>query len=260
MSSIEQFHGWLTGAFAELVRQLPDARFEQRDGYIVIAYPSFPVPSFNGIWANGNNDLEASTDLEAVIAEIDASGAWPGVTTHDDLQPNLIREAKRLGLTDTTALPAMTVSPDRLQVPTIDARLEKANDPDGRAVALDLAARGFGAPAEWLSTLYGDDLAAMPGIDYYLASADDQPVSTAISYIRSGTVGIFNVATPTEHRGHGYAAAITAYAIRQSFTAGAGTGWLQSSPMAEAVYSKLGFERIGAYTVHARPSPARLED
>jgi len=66
-------------------------------------------------------------------------------------------------------------------------------------------------------------------------------------------VGIFNVATPPEHRGHGYGAAITAQAIHDGFAAGAELSWLQSSAMGESVYRRLGFRAVESYVLFYRP-------
>ena len=83
---------------------------------------------------------------------------------------------------------------------------------------------------------------------------DGRDVSTAVGFIIDGTTGIFSVATPEEHRGRGYGAAITAQAVRDGFHAGADLAGLQSSPMGESVYRRLGFREVERYTLFAPPA------
>jgi predicted GNAT family acetyltransferase len=61
------------------------------------------------------------------------------------------------------------------------------------------------------------------------------------------------VATPEEHRGKGYGAAITTEAVRAGFDAGADLAGLQSSPMGESVYRRIGFRKVETYTLFAPP-------
>jgi predicted GNAT family acetyltransferase len=42
------------------------------------------------------------------------------------------------------------------------------------------------------------------GFNVYLARANGQDVATAVNVVAGDAVGIYNVATPPEHRGRGY--------------------------------------------------------
>jgi hypothetical protein len=68
---------------------------------------------------------------------------------------------------------------------------------------------------------------------------------------------IFSVATPAEHRRHGYGAAITSFATRSLFERGADLAWLQTSPMGEQVYYRLGFRQVANHIQLSRPNPHR---
>lgn len=247
------FHGWLVASFDQIASRLDGVRFEHRRGYTLVSYPAFPVPAFNGVWALDGDDAAAAAELEGVLAEIEASGAWPGVTTYDGVAPGLVRAARTLGLREVMDMPAMTVGPDGLRPPEVALEVEEVREPDGLAAALDLAAQGFELPERWLEAFYRAPVAGAPGFRIYLGRADGRPVSTAIAHLHAGTAGIFNVATPAPARRHGYGAAITAHAVLQGFAAGAQVAWLQSSPMGQGVYRSLGFELVGTYRLYSRP-------
>jgi predicted GNAT family acetyltransferase len=102
--------------------------------------------------------------------------------------------------------------------------------------------------------MYLVEVAALEGLEYYLGRVEGRDVATAIGYRLEGTVGIFNVATPREHRGRGYGAAVTAEAARDGFSAGAELAWLQSSAIGESVYRRLGFREVETYVLLTRPS------
>ncbi len=88
-------------------------------------------------------------------------------------------------------------------------------------------------------------------MNVYLGRAEAEAVTTAIGY-RTGREGaIFSVATPAEHRRHGYGAAITAFATRSLFESGADLAWLQTSPMGERVYYRLGFRQVANHILLA---------
>jgi predicted acetyltransferase len=78
-------------------------------------------------------------------------------------------------------------------------------------------------------------------------------VSTALGFTLDGATGIFNVATPSEHRGRGYGAALTSHALRDGFDAGSEFGYLQSSTIGHGVYQRLGFRDVEEYTLLTRP-------
>jgi predicted GNAT family acetyltransferase len=65
-------------------------------------------------------------------------------------------------------------------------------------------------------------------------------------------VGVFNVATPPEHRRRGYGAAITARVVSDGLAAGARWAWLQSSPAGYRVYEELGFRTLERWLAWVR--------
>src|SRR6476659_7421379 len=88
----------------------------------------------------------------------------------------------------------------------------------------------------------------------YLGRVAGRDVSTSVGLTLGNDVGLFGVATPPEHRGRGYGAALTAAAARDGFAAGADLAWLQSSRLGLPVYRRLGFREVETYVLRSRPS------
>jgi predicted GNAT family acetyltransferase len=62
--------------------------------------------------------------------------------------------------------------------------------------------------------------------------------------VSDGWCGVFNVATPGEHRGRGFGSVVTVQTVEAARTEGARGAYLQSSPMGLRVYEKLGFVTV----------------
>ena len=57
-----------------LAAVMEEARFERRDGYAFVTFPTLPIPSFNGVWPDEDS---AATALPDALAEIEANGIAP---------------------------------------------------------------------------------------------------------------------------------------------------------------------------------------
>jgi GNAT superfamily N-acetyltransferase len=250
----DRVHEALVEAFEILLTLLPDATVRPGGGYRVICAPSFPIPLTNAVWSDGSNEDATVHDLPAALAELEARGMPPAVIARDGTAPRVQDEARRLGLTADERIPGMSVERDAfrpMQRPDVEFRLVGADAPL-LETALDVTARGFGAPREFFVPLFAGGMQA-DGLDLWLAFVDGVPVSTAIGMVRGDTVGIFDVATPPEHRRKGYGALVTAKAVLEGFAAGATLAYLQSSDMGFPVYEALGFRTVSTYVVHTRP-------
>jgi N-acetylglutamate synthase len=247
----ERLHEALCGAFELLSSVLEEARFERRDGYAWLVNPPIPIPQFNGVWAD---DDVAAGKLEDALGEIAHMGLPYSVQTRPGRTPVIEQEARRLGLTAQEPTPGMVAAAGELrEPPATDAEIVRVATADGLAQALAVAADGFGAPPEIFAPLYFLEMAALEGMAFYLARVGEQDVSTALACTLERTVGIFNVATPPEHRGRGYGAAITTAAVRDGFSAGADLAWLQSSSSGFSVYRRLGFREVETYVLYTAP-------
>jgi len=253
MDDAERLHEAARSSFEALCSAFDDASFERRDGYDLVLFPQIPIPAFNAVWPL---DDEAAADaLPAAIAEIESLGIAPGVMLRDGRAPASAETARALGLTAEETEPGMLVAADNLAVPDVpDLEIVRVTTPDGFAQALAVAVAGFGIPAEILAPLYGLEIAALEGMSCYLGRVAGRDVSTSVGLTLGNDVGIFGVATPPEHRGRGYGAALTAAAARDGFAAGADLAWLQSSRLGLPVYRRLGFREVETYVLLSRPS------
>jgi ribosomal protein S18 acetylase RimI-like enzyme len=245
-----RLHLALTTVAERLAGVMEGARFEQRDGYILMAYPTLPIPSFNGVWPDEDS---AAGVLGDALAEVEAEGIAPGVLTRRGHTPAVEEAARALGLTATERVPGMAAAIEDIAEPTSELEVIRVATADGFAQALAVASEGFGLPEDFLAPLYMLEVTDLDGFEVYLGRIEGRDVTTAVGYLVDGDVGIYNVATPAEHRGRGYGAAITSHAVRQGFAAGAEFAYLQSSPIGESVYRRLGFREVVTYELLTRP-------
>jgi ribosomal protein S18 acetylase RimI-like enzyme len=250
MDAADRLHEVLVSAAEQLATVLEGARFERGDGHCFQSFPTFPIRDLNGVWA----DTDAAADqLAARRAQANELRTPFTVMTRAGATPAVELAARELGLTNEIRIPGMTVAEQDLKEPASALEVLRVKTADGLAQALAVGASGFGVPADLVASLYSLEVAQLDGLETYLGRVDGRDVSTAVGFTIGRTCGIFSVATPEEHRGRGYGAAITAQAVRDGFNAGADLAGLQSSPMGESVYRHLGFREVETYTLFAPP-------
>jgi N-acetylglutamate synthase len=225
------------------------ARFERRNGYTFLMFPTLPIPLFNGVWSDEDS---AADEIASALAEVEAEGIAGGVTTRSGHTPLVGEAARALGLRSTERIPGMAATTEDIAEPSSELEVIRVATADGFAQALAVAAEGFGVSEDFLAPLYMLEVTGLNGFEVYLGRIEGRDVTTAISYAVDGDVGIFNVATPAEHRGRGYGAAITSHAVREGFAAGAEFAYLQSSPIGESVYRRVGFRQVVTHVLFTR--------
>jgi len=216
--------------------------------------PSIPIPSFNNVLPE---DDAAASALEGALSDIAAQGLPPGLLVRRGKTPAWEAEAERLGLMVREEEPGMVVTaPELRHVDVPELEIVQVKTADGLAQALAVAAEGFGVPPDLFAPLF--DLAFLEddGIAYYLGRVGETDVTTGTGFTVGDAVGIFSIATPPQHRGRGYGAAVTAEAVRVGFRAGAEFAWLGSSPSGYPVYRRLGFRTVERYVLYAAPEAA----
>jgi GNAT superfamily N-acetyltransferase len=198
-----------------------------------------PVPAFNGVWAHAR-DVDPATVLAGVESFVGGSLPWnvqlrPGY-------PSALADAltaRRLVVVDRVPLMVLT---DTERLPRARSaayrRLETFADLDA---VLSLLEQGFELPAAVTRETMSLAMFFVPGTGTWIARDGGVDVSTALLAARDGTCGVFNVATPPEHRRRGYGADVTAAAVRAGFAAGCDLAYLQSSAAGLGVYERLGF-------------------
>jgi hypothetical protein len=245
-------HHALEAMWERVYDSLDGAQFERRFDLILALYPPFPIPQCNGAWVveDSRAAVHATPD---VIAEVEAAGAWPWVQTrsgHDRTQ----RAAFELGLTQIERIPGMVVRPGEFVEARVELEIELVGDEDTEETNKILA-RCFGAPKELFDRFCGG-LSRIENASWYLGRVGGEIVSTALGFTLDGATGVFNVATPPEHRGRGYGAALTSRAVRDGFDAGSDLAFLQSSDIGHGVCLRLGFRDVEEYVLLTRPLPA----
>ncbi len=246
-------HHALEAIFERLYAEFDGARFERRSDLILALYPSFPIPQCNGPWVV--EDSQAAVDaLPEAIHEVEAAGAWPWVQTRSGHERTL-QVALELGLTHAERIPGMVMRPDELVEAPAEIMIALVSDWEIDETNRILASC-FGAPKELFDRFCGG-FRRIEGVSWYVGRAGRAIASTALGVTIDGVTGVFNVATPSEYRGRGYGAAVTSYAVRDGFDAGAHLAFLQSSELGHGVYRRLGFRDAEEYVLLTRPFPAQ---
>jgi N-acetylglutamate synthase len=252
---VERLLAGLPRAFKAVFAALDGARVEEQSGWRLFVCPLVPIPPFNAVWALEDPADDAISGLAQAMAEVEELGLPFGVVVRANKAPGLETEAHRLGLTAVERMPAMKMGTDELRDRgTRGLEIVRVRHIADLDRTLTVMAAGFEAPAQVLQALYQPAVAEAPGVSIYLATVDGEPVSTATSWLGDRAVGIFNVATPPSLRGRGYGTAVTAWAVREGFAAGAEVAWLQSSSLGEPVYRRMGFRQVDTHLLLTRPT------
>lgn len=243
-------HAALVEPLRRLAGVLEGARCEHRDGYTFLAYPTFPVRDLNGMWVDSDAAVAHIDEARAEAAEL---GTPFSIMVREGRSTSVEEAARALGFEPAVRIPGMAVKPGELREPAWpDVEVIKIATGDGLAQALAVGAAGFGIPADLAASIYSLEVAALDGLEYYLARADGRDVATAAGFTTGDSLAIFSVATAPEYRGRGYGSAVTLQAVRDGFDAGAKFAALQSSQMGESVYKRLGFREVETYVLYTR--------
>ena len=206
-----------------------------------------PAAFFNGVFATGPVD-----DPDQLIADATAFMAERGVPwllwVREGADDALLDAGRRAGLADAGGPLAMAL-PAIPEIPPLPDGLEIAvvRDIAGLEVARDLGARGFEMSREFIDVLAAESMLDDPTVVMVTGSVDDVPVSTALMGVTGNTAGIYNVATPPEHRRRGYGEALTWAAVAEGRRLGCDHSTLQASPMGAPIYRRMGYLDVGTY-------------
>ena len=200
-----------------------------------------PVPTMNGVWALSADASPAT--IGAALDDVAARGAPFCLQARPTCAASAARAAEARALIEAPArLPLMAMSGPAPDAGVPELRIRRLG-PKSSGLHGALAARAFGAPADLFDQVT-DPALTLAGTRVYLGEVDGEPVTTGLAVALRDAVAVFNVATPPEHRGRGYASAITARAINDGLAAGASWSWLQSSDAGLGVYERLGFQTL----------------
>jgi hypothetical protein len=109
-----------------LAAVMEGARFERRDGYAFVTFPTLPIPSFNGVWPDEDS---SATALPDALAEIEANGIAPGVVVRNEETPAVVETARELGLTAVEHMPGMVANAGDLVDPQRQSSRSSTSNP-----------------------------------------------------------------------------------------------------------------------------------
>lgn len=227
----------LLAAWEEHARGASGASVRRHWGVAVAVFPDGPE---RAVYNNAllDRDLEPAARraaLDALAGTYKSAGitdfaAWVHESDHA-----MRHDLQRRGYTVRESTRAMGMSLADIRVPRPD---------------LDLA------PPDWDWAEYVRLVGVPPGFlaradkDAYrilIARLDGANVATAMAFDHDGDRGIYNVGTAERARRRGLGTGLTALLVHDARDGGLRTASLQSTPMAEHVYTRVGFRDLGRF-------------
>jgi ribosomal protein S18 acetylase RimI-like enzyme len=180
---------------------------------------------------------------------------------HPTAQPSDLGERlSARGLEEAEVLPGMAMDLGKLAEPAAPPGGIEIHEttPSDREDVLELVAWRWNVPEEAvpkLSRIARAFEVGVPGsaVRCWVARQDGVPVSKVLLNLAAGAAGIYGVATKPEARGLGLARILTLHALHAARDAGYDLGVLHSTPVAVALYEKIGFRAITPFRVFAPP-------
>lgn len=202
--------------------------------------------------------IKDAVDLEVLFVAVRDFYARPGrlfsIWTRAHADGVLEGHLRERGFTDFISMPGMALLGDpgtrceppglKIRAATTDARRRDYLHVTAEAYAT------YGTPREYVDDAFVSlDSVCAAHIQGFVGYVQDKPVAAAAVYVTHGVAGIGWVGTLPEHRGHGYAEAVTWAAIREGFRRGGAFANLQASPMGRPIYERMGFITPTEYRV-----------
>ena len=241
--------------WAHVLSAIPGAWTREQDG-VLAGFSTAPVAMMNGVWVAGHNGDAAL--VEELMGDVAASGLPHCLQLRPGPAETLLELGPALGLAQCPDMPLLALRDDEAVQRTRDAASVALRriGPDESGLHCAVAAEGFGMPVQVLATVANPTMLALAEVSAYVAELDGTAVATAVAIHLERHVGIFNVATHSQHRRRGFGAAVTAIAVGEAFDDGAEIAWLQSSEMGRGVYEALGFHLVESWKCWASTAPA----
>jgi ribosomal protein S18 acetylase RimI-like enzyme len=195
----------------------------------------FPLPPEGELYNNAllERDLSGPERADAIDA-MEASYATAGIVrfaawVHEQDRA-MCDDLERRGYVVDTSTRAMAMVLDGARLPDVD---------------IDLGAPDW---SEYLRVLGVPGLLAGADPDAFhvlTARLDGETVATAMAFDHDGDCGVYNVTTHEHARQRGLGTGLTAALLRDARARGCQTASLQSTEMAERVYTGVGFRDLG---------------
>jgi GNAT superfamily N-acetyltransferase len=215
-----------------------------RSSGLVAGATGIPVPNLNGVLVES---LAARVeDAVPFLDRIRDQGLPYYLQVRPGADPGFRQLATERGMVLEEQIPLMVLADGHELAPIgpVDGLTVRQLDPEEAGLHVQVAAAGFGAPSEVFAPLATPATLRTPGVRCYIGEADGVAVTTGLGVTIGDLVAVFNIATPEEHRGRGYGAAVTAAVVQDGLSHGATGAWLQSSEAGYGIYQRLGFTTV----------------
>jgi ribosomal protein S18 acetylase RimI-like enzyme len=234
----------LLASWEEYARGSYGAALLRLDGVSAAVFPSEPE---RAVYNNALVDRELAASERAVAvdalhaaytsASVDRYAVW----VHES-DEGMRTELRRRGYTLDEYTRAMGMSLEEIAPTRPELELEVRDWGDYLRYL-----QAIGVPDGLLG---GADPSAFHPLVARLAGED---VATALAFDHDGDCGVFNVSTLAAARRQGLGSALTAHALHDAVERGCSTASRQSTPMAERVYTSLGFRDLGRILEYVPP-------
>lgn len=218
-----------------------------------------PLLPYNGVF-KFKVESNWDTKIESIINHFKSRKVPFVWVVHPTAAPaDLYNRLTRHGLKDVEPIYGMAKElSDLPEVPDLPAGIEiREAQSEHDVIAFNqFAAWRWSIPNEYRDTyvsLLTSFRLGKPGTNTHVWQAwyNDEPIAKLGLYLGSSSAGIHAVVTKTEARGLGLAKALTLTALHEAQLAGYKLAVLHSTPIAQPLYGKLGFETITEFNLFA---------
>jgi len=207
-------------------------------------FSDIPHPLFNAVMHLSCKDVRAKID--ALIEKVPANNPISFWVHPVNQAEGLVEILNEKGFAPIITCPLMTWPVAPIKALEYDIRfVEENRDPFNRITGEAFHLDGI------ILQKYSNILETMD-LEKYLLFINDEPVATGVLCPHGDIGGIFNIAVLQEHQKNGYGRAMMTFLMHRGNELGLKQLVLMSSPVAEKLYSDLGFEKIFDIEIYSR--------
>ena len=223
----------LVSSWEEYARGATDATVERAPGVDIAVFPHEPERAVynNALLALDLSAGRRADAIDAMEAAYAAAGVEHFAAWVHESDKAMRRDLRRRSYALDRSTRAMAMRVDDIRLPRPEIELGPANWFEHLRIA--------GVPPNFL------DHADPHAYHILIARLAGEDVATAMAFDHAGDCGIYNAGTLKHARRRGLATALTALHLHDAHRRGCETASLQSTQMAERVYTAVGFNDLG---------------
>jgi ribosomal protein S18 acetylase RimI-like enzyme len=215
------------------------------------------TPWLNGVISADLREENAAAAIQALAEYFDEKKTPFSWWMESSNQPsNFAGEAQKWGIESVGVFEGMILNGEDLK------DLPRLENLKIQVVSSTESLRSF---VEVLIRSYEADLAIAPAVEelfkkaglnfpifHFLGKENGQPVTVGSLFVEGDTAGIYHVGTVPEARNRGYASYLTYTALKHAQYHGCKASFLTSTPMANQIYHRLGYQTVNAFNFYVR--------